>query len=111
LITVRELIKKALWLPPEDDAGNKQKHGAKPVLYDEMMHNAYRLEGDAATEDIGSAVRGAAMDFYGKAESELTGVHSSVNRHTKFLDYSAFRNVLRESDFDLAELKSEPDGV
>lgn len=113
LITVRALIKKALWVPPEDDTDTrgKAKRKTSPALYDEMMHNAYRLEAEPETEDIGSAVMAAALDFYGKAENELAGVHSTANRHTKFLDYAAFRRVLQENDFDLGELKSRPEGV
>ncbi|MFZ3287771.1 MAG: type IV secretory system conjugative DNA transfer family protein [Telluria sp.] len=114
LITVRALIKKALWLPPAEDdepGSKKQKKSTKPLLYEEMMHNAARLEVDPETEDIGSSIMAAALDFYGKSEGEISGVHSTVNRHTKFLDYTAFRNVLQENDFDLAELKSNPAGV
>ncbi|MGO4809413.1 type IV secretory system conjugative DNA transfer family protein [Cupriavidus sp. 2MCAB6] len=113
LVTVRELIKKALWLPPdgEPDGGKKAKQVSKPVLYDEMVYNADRLQQDEATHDIGSALMAAALDFYGKSETELAGVQSTVNRHTKFLDYSAFRNVLKKSDFELADLKRAPAGV
>ncbi len=106
LIMVRELIKRALWVEPGDD-----EEKAKPLLYEEMMDNGYRLQDRAETEDIGSAVMAAALDFYGKKGAELSGVHSTVNRHTKFLDYSAFRKVLKEHDFDLSELKSKPSGV
>jgi type IV secretion system protein VirD4 len=106
LITVRELIKRALWVEPGDEEEN-----AKPLLYEEMMDNGYRLQDQAETEDIGSAIMAAALDFYGKKGAELSGVHSTVNRHTKFLDYSAFRKVLKEHDFDLSELKSNPTGV
>lgn len=110
LITVRELIKRALWMEPGDDE-DSQDAPAKPLLYEEMMDNGYRLQDSPETEDIGSAVMAAALDFYGKKGAELSGVHSTVNRHTKFLDYSAFRKVLKEHDFDLSELKSNPAGV
>ena len=117
LVTVRELVKKALWVPPEstdrDDAAGAKKtqRRSRPVLYDEMVRNAERLEGIAGMEDIGSSLMGAVMDFYGKAEAELAGVYSTVNRHTRFLDYTAFRKVLREHSFDLGELKRNPKGV
>lgn len=114
MVTVRELLKKALWVPSADGAdatGKKKRASSKPLLYDEMMRNAHRLEADAATADIGSSLMAAALDFYGKGETEVAGVHSTVNRHTKFLDYSAFRKVLQENDFDLEELKRNPAGV
>lgn len=110
LIKVRELIKRALWVEPgtEEDSEAKQ---ATYLLREEMMFNGYQLQDDPKTEDIGSAVMAAALDFYGKKGAELSGVHSTVNRHTKFLDYSAFRKVLKEHDFDLSALKSNPAGV
>lgn len=114
LVTVRELLKKALWVPPQTDDENevkKSKAKAKPLLFDELMHNAAALLDDPETEDIGNAVMAAALDFYGKAEGELAGVHSTVNRHTKFLDYTAFRNVLQRSDFRLSDLKSLASGM
>lgn len=113
LITVRSLIKSALWIPTDEEEtpAKKQKRAARPLLYDEMMHNARRLESAPETEDIGSSIMAAALDFYGKAEGELSGVHSTVNRHTKFLDYAAFRRVLKTSDFDLGELKRNPAGM
>lgn len=114
LITVRELIKKALWVPPQEETTpdqKKPKRAAKPLLYEEMMHNAALLEDDPETEDLGSSIMAAALDFYGKSEGEISGVHSTVNRHTKFLDYKAFRSVLQDHDFDLSELKSNPSGV
>lgn len=113
LVTVRELLKKALWVPPDeaDDADKGKKRRREPLLYLEMLHNAERLEAEPETSDLGSAVMAAALDFYGKSETELTGVHSTVNRHTKFLDYTAFRRVLQRSDFKLGELKSDPAGM
>lgn len=113
LVTVRELLKRALWVPPEDDEYPKAKSlkGTKPFLYHEMMENADRLEAGPETADLGSAVMASALDFYGKGETELAGVHSTVNRHTRFLDYSAFRRVLQKSDFRLGDLKAVPQGV
>ena len=112
LVTVRELVKRAMWTPPdEDEEPAKAKRRAKPILFLEMMHNAERLEALPETADIGSAVTAAALDFYGKSETEQTSVHSTVNRHTKFLDYTAFRKVLQHSDFSLKELKRDPKGL
>lgn len=110
LITVRKLIKKALWIAPlEDDHNDKRR--PNPALYDEMIQNAENLESNPEMEDIGSSLMGTAIDFYSKGETELAGVQSTVNRHTKFLDYSAFRKVMQDHDFDLRELKSNPKGV
>lgn len=113
LVTVRELLKRALWVAPDEEAedGKKAAKQAKPVLYYEMTANADHLEAAPETAELGSAVLGAALDFYGKSETELTGVHSTVNRHTKFLDYAALRAVLQRSDFKLSDLKAKPEGM
>lgn len=112
LVTVRELLKKALWVPPLDEGdGRKGTKRPKPLLHDEMVFNAERLEATPETADLGNAVMAGVRAFYDKAETELAGVQSTVNRHTKFLDYSAFRKVLTKSDFRLGELKSDPNGI
>lgn len=112
LIRVRELLTRALWVPPEEGAqGKASAPRPKPLLFQEMMHNAERLEAAPETADIGGALMAAALDFYGKGDAELPGVQSSINRHTKFLDYRAFREVLTKSDFSLGELKSAPEGM
>lgn len=111
LITVRDLIKTALTVATPTGAGKEQAARPEPLLFQEMLDNAKRLEKSPKTQDIGAALSGAALDFYQKGGNELAGVHSTVNRHTKFLDYSAFRRVLRHSDFDLGELKREPRGA
>jgi type IV secretion system protein VirD4 len=38
-------------------------------------------------------------------------VLSTLRRHTKLLDYTAMRNVLARDDFDLTDLKRDPNGV
>jgi type IV secretion system protein VirD4 len=107
LVQVRELIANALRKASALDAGRD----SEPALYEEMKRNAAVLQDFPATADIGSALLAGAMDFYSKGETEMMGVLSTVNRHTKFLDYTAFRDVLRDSDFDLSELKRNPLGV
>lgn len=109
LATVRDLLKRALMRLPQDEKSGGRS--GRPLLYDEMMQNAENLQGEPKTSDIGEALMGAAEDFYSKVESELAGVQSTVNRHTKFLDYRAFRNVLTRSDFSLRDLKKRPGGV
>jgi type IV secretion system protein VirD4 len=77
----------------------------------EMLENAERLKQHETTEDLGNAIEGAARDFYEKSDRERDGVLSTVRRHTKFLDYTAMRNILTGHDFDLRDLKRDPDGV
>jgi type IV secretion system protein VirD4 len=96
LITVRSLLATAL----KSDA-----------LYEAMTENAEALMANTATADIGSYLEGAAEDFFGKTGSELSGVQSTVQRHTRFLSYRAFRSVMQDSDFSLRDLKADPKGV
>ena len=111
LVQVRELITKAFKPsePEDNEDGSKRKAG--PALFVEMRDNALALQVFTATRDIGCALLAGTMDFYSKGETEVSGVLSTINRHTKFLDYAAFRDVLRDSDFDLGELKRNPKGV
>ena len=110
LITVRELVGAVRKLEPLPE-GSDPKAKRRPLLLAEMLDNAALLEADPETADIGSAVRRAAEGFYGKAENEFAGVVSTIDRHTKFLDYTAFRSILGGSDFRLEDLKAAPEGM
>lgn len=105
LITVRQLINNAM-LETEEEGG-------EPLLAveEEMLANAERLQQQDATADLGAAIEGAARDFFEKADKERDSVLSTVRRHTKFLDYKAMKSVLTGHDFDLADLKADPNGI
>ncbi len=103
LMSVRELIKAAMKPDDEDEQMCDLERA--------MLENAVRLQRDAATADLGGAIEGAVRDFYEKSERERDSVLSTVRRHTKFLDYTSFRNVLEKSSFDLKELKSARKGL
>lgn len=107
LVTVRDLIKKAMMPEPasEDD------EDPMCVLEVEMLENAMRLEQHETTADLANAIEGAARDFYEKSDRERDSVLSTVRRHTKFLDYTAMREILTGHDFDLRDLKRDSDGV
>jgi type IV secretion system protein VirD4 len=109
LLTVRDLIRTALKRQPAvllDDEDEPEY-----VLEKEILQNAGKFAQDPKTEDLAGALEGAARDFYDKSATEGAGVLSSVNRHTKFLDYTAMRRVLAGHDFDLADLKRDRNGV
>ena len=103
LLTVRELIKTAMKPDDEDED--------LCALERAMLENALRLQKQKATADVGGAIEGAARDFFEKSDRELDSVLSTIRRHTKFLDYTALRNVMRQGDFDLADLKRDPGGI
>lgn len=111
LVTVRRLLKRALWVAPAEGEPAKPAKGARPMLYHELVANADRLDSDPETTDTGEFILGAAEGFYGKSETEQTGVQSTVDRHTQFLDFTALKKVLQRSDFRLSDLKARPEGV
>jgi len=121
LVTVRKLIMNALRetvKEQEDQAPNPYNYKVQDEeleyaykLQEAMLKNAERLDENEATKDLAEIIAGSANDFYERGDNERSSVLSTVRRHTKFLDYTAMRNVLKDSDFDLSELKSNPDGV
>lgn len=109
LVQVRELLKIAL-VPYE---GTKT---AEPVakdfpFYELLVYQATELLSEPGMEDVGSFLLGAAVDLFQKPPEERGSVHSNAMRHTKFLDYTAFRDVLRSHHFDLRDLKRNPKGM
>jgi type IV secretion system protein VirD4 len=113
LVTVRELIKRALTKIPQGIEEEDEGDGPRFAVEDQMLKNAERLQrdSDSGVTDIGAAIEGAALDFYEKSDRERSAVLSTVRRHTKLLDYTAMRKVLSGHDFDLADLKRDPNGV
>lgn len=109
LVTVRELIGAAL--TPMDDDSEDQDY----ALFQLMQDNAAQLEeqagGSEYLSDLAAAIDSAARDFYEKDSREQASVLSTARRHTKFLDYTAIRKVVSGHDFDLADLKCEPNGI
>lgn len=103
LLTVRDLINAAMKPDPADED--------MCALERAMLVNAVRQQKRSATKDIGAAIEGATRDFYERSERERSSVLSTVRRHTKFLDYRALRGVLAGDDFDLRDLKRDPQGV
>lgn len=105
LVTVRELIKQAMMLALDEDG--EPYH----VLEQAMLDNAHRLKKFEGTAALGGDIEGAANDFYEKSDRERDSVLSTVRRHTKFLDYPAMRDILSGHDFNLTDLKRDPNGV
>jgi len=110
LVTVRDLIKISM-MPEPTPPGQKPEKDPLCVLEIEMLENAERLEQHESTADLANAIEGASRDFYEKSDRERDSVLSTVRRHTKFLDYPAMRKILTGHDFDLRDLKRDPDGV
>ena len=99
--TVRKLINKALATTPD---------GSRFELPVKATATAKQLAKEDL-EDAADAIDGSMASFYDKSENERAGVLSTVHRHTQFLDYGAMKRVLSGHDFDLADLKRDPDGI
>ncbi|MCB0637353.1 MAG: type IV secretory system conjugative DNA transfer family protein [Lewinella sp.] len=106
LITVRELIKNAMM--PDPDSSDDEP---LCLLERHMLENAHYLRNLPLMKDVAGTIEGAARDFYEKSDRERDSVLSVVRRHTKFLDYTAMREVLTGHDFDLTDLKTKKEGV
>lgn len=106
IVRVRELIQSIMMDDP-----NAAEDDDLLLLERAMLENAVRLQSRRETEDIGHAIEGSARSFYEKADRERDSVLSTIRRHTKFLDYTALRNVLKSNDFRLSDLKEDPSGI
>lgn len=107
LVTVRELLKRAF--DKVKDLPEGFDGPPPPQVRVEMIDNASRVAD--ANPELAAALEGAARDFYDKADRERASVLSVALRNTKFLDYPELRACLASHDFDLADLKTEPDGL
>lgn len=109
LVTVRTVLMGGAYIAHETDEGREEASGMDG-LHVEMMHNAGLLE-EAGAEGTARAVEASASDFFEKPDNERGSVLSTARRHTKFLDFPNIQSVLRGHDFDLADLKTAPDGM
>jgi len=101
LITVRHIISRAM--VTDDDT-------EEYILAREALRTAEALEDDGHDE-IAAAIEGSIRSFFDKSENERAGVLSTVRRHTDFLDYKSMKTALTGHDFDLRDLKRDPQGV
>jgi len=107
LVTVRELLKRAFDKVTDLPEGFEGE--PPPQVRTEMVHNAALVA--ESNPDLAAALEGAARDFYDKADRERSSVLSVALRNTKFLDYPELRASLSAHGFDLAELKTAPQGL
>ena len=107
LVTVRELLKRAF--DKVKDLPDGFEGTPPPQVRVEMIDNASQMA--ESNPELAAALDGAARDFYDKADRERASVLSVALRNTKFLDYPELRTSLSSHDFDLADLKTESQGL
>ena len=68
----------------------------------------YQMEKNKALDGFIAAIASSIVD---KSEKERSGIMSTAQRHTKFLDLPPMKNVLEGDDFALSDLKTSKNGV
>ena len=101
LATVRTCINMALSTNAET---------GRLVLPSRILSSCRRIAKEGH-EDVADAIEGAIRGFYEKEGDERASVLSTAKRHTQFLDYRSIKQIVKGSDFDLADLKKDPKGV
>ena len=103
LVTVRRLLTQGDWLTAEilRDAG------------DEEIPSAFHMLWARLREDTGfnGVVAGVGEQMTSMADKQRSGVLEAARTNTEFLDSPPMQRLLERSDFDLAELKTNPRGL
>ncbi|HTV88820.1 MAG TPA: type IV secretory system conjugative DNA transfer family protein [Stellaceae bacterium] len=105
LVTVRRLLTQGDWLTVEKmgDAGNgtDDMPSAFEVLWTRMRRN----------RAFNGVVAGAGEQMIAMADKQRSGVLEAARTSTEFLDSIPMQRLLAASDFDLAELKTNAQGL
>jgi Type IV secretory system Conjugative DNA transfer/Bacterial SH3 domain len=104
LVTVRRLLTQGDWLTLEElrDAGDgDDMPSAFEVLWSRMRRNPA----------FNGVVAGVGEQMIGMADKQRSGVLESARTNTEFLDSIPMQRLLETSDFDLGELKTNPQGL
>lgn len=108
LITLRWLVRNAL--KTETIEGPDGKPIKRYMIRHIILSSLPQLR-EQGRDDLADAIEGGIEGFYNKPENERGSVLSTAERHTTFLDYKGMREVLTRHDFDMRDLKANPDGV
>lgn len=104
LVTVRRLLTQGDWLTVEavSNAGDDQEEmpSAFQVLWSMMRRNPA----------FNGVVAGTGEQMISMADKQRSGVLEAARTNTDFLDSIPMQQLLAASDFDLAELKTNPHG-
>jgi len=105
LVTVRRLLAQGDWLTIAElqAAGDNPDDmpSAFEVLWSRMRRN----------QAFHGVVAGAGEQMIGMADKQRSGVLEAARTNTEFLDSIPMQRLLAASDFDLAELKTNPQGL
>lgn len=104
LVTVRRLLTQGDWISVRAvrDAGdNEEMPSAFGVLWASMRQNPA----------FNGVVAGVGEQMISMADKQRSGVLEAARTNTEFLDSIPMQRLLEKSDFDLGELKTNPQGL
>jgi type IV secretory pathway TraG/TraD family ATPase VirD4 len=103
LITVRRFLVQGDWLTTRrlEDAGDENIPKPFDLLWSAMRRN----------DAYNGVVAGLGEQMKAMSDKQRTSVLESARVNTEFIDSVPMQRILRESDFDLGELKTNPQGL
>lgn len=103
LVTVRRLLSQGDWLTAQmlRDGGETDIPSSFELLWSRMRRSPA----------FNGVVAGVGEQMIAMADKQRSGVLESARTSTEFLDSIPMQRLLEHSDFDLAELKTNPDGL
>jgi type IV secretory pathway TraG/TraD family ATPase VirD4 len=106
LVTVRRLLTQGDWITVE-----KVRNASERA--DEGMPSAFEVLWGAMRRNpaFNSVVAGVGEQMIAMADKQRSGVLEAARTHTEFLDSIPMQRLLEKSDFDLGEIKTNPEGI
>jgi hypothetical protein len=104
LVTVRRLLTQGDWLTAEK-VRNAGDEGEMPSAFQTLWSMMRR------NRAFHGVVAGTGEQMIGMAEKQRSGVLEAARTNTEFLDSIPMQRILTASDFDLAEIKTNPQGL
>ena len=103
LVTVRRLLTQGDWLGVQlmREAGETDIPSAFNILWATVRRNAA----------FNGVIAGVGEQMIAMADKQRSGVLESARTNTKFLDDAPMQRLVETSDFELAELKTNPTGL
>ena len=103
LVTVRRLLTQGDWLAVQllREAGEKEIPSAFGMLWSNMRRNTA----------FNGVVSGVGEQMITLSDRTRSGVMATAQTNTEFLDDAPMQRLVETSDFDLAELKTNPTGI
>lgn len=104
LITVRKFLNNALAQFTDEDE-------VKKFRLEEDINDCAQKMASGGFGEITDAMIGAIRGFYDKSYEERSSVISTARRQTRVLGLPSMKKVLTGHDFDLEDLKRDPNGI